>query len=61
MSDREATIDRLWEASGHGTRREDVVAAFEAGEASARAERALCEYCGRELLPPKCSVCDNDE
>lgn len=29
--DREQTIDKLWESSNHGTRREDVVAAFEAG------------------------------
>lgn len=29
--DREKIIDALWERSGHGTQREDVVAAFEAG------------------------------
>lgn len=33
---REQTIERLWEDSGHGTRREDVVAAYEAGEAAER-------------------------
>jgi hypothetical protein len=29
--DRDDIIDKLWENSNHGTRREDVVAAFEAG------------------------------
>ena len=30
----DAVIDRLWERSGHGTRREDVVAAYQAGKAA---------------------------
>jgi hypothetical protein len=34
--DREQTIDRLWEASNHGTRREDVARAYEAGVAAER-------------------------
>lgn len=29
-----ATIDQLWENAGHGTRREDIEAAYEAGRAS---------------------------
>lgn len=40
MKDREATIMRLWELSGHGARREDVEAAYEAGVA---ASVQLCE------------------
>lgn len=32
-------IDELWERSGHGTQREDIVAAYEAGAA---AEREAC-------------------
>ena len=39
--DREKTIDDLWERSNHGTRREDVVAAYEAGAASEREAWAL--------------------
>lgn len=37
--DKEKVIDDLWERSNHGTRREDVVAAYEAG---AVAEREAC-------------------
>jgi hypothetical protein len=33
---KDETIDRLWESSNHGTRREDIVAAYEAGERAAR-------------------------
>jgi len=33
---REQTIDRLWERAAHGTRREDVQAAYEAGAADER-------------------------
>ena len=36
---KDETIDKLWEQSNHGTRREDVVAALEAGAA---AEREAC-------------------
>lgn len=28
---RDQTIDQLWESAGHGTRREDIAAAFSAG------------------------------
>jgi hypothetical protein len=37
MEDKEQTIYRLWENSGHGTRREDVEAAYLAGQAAANA------------------------
>ncbi len=41
-----ATIERLWETSNHGTRREDVEAAFVAG---ALAEREACAALCEEL------------
>jgi hypothetical protein len=34
-ADRDAEIDALWERSNHGTMREDIAAAYEAGETSA--------------------------
>lgn len=37
----EETIDKLWEQSNHGTRREDVVAAFNAGAESEREANKL--------------------
>lgn len=37
--DKEQTIEDLWEKSNHGTQRQDVVAAYEAG---AKAEREAC-------------------
>ncbi len=33
---KDQTINALWENAGHGTRREDVVAAYEAGVAAER-------------------------
>jgi hypothetical protein len=33
LSSKDEEIDRLWERSGHGTRREDIVAAWNAGAA----------------------------
>lgn len=39
MDDKDKTIDALWERSNHGTQREDVVRAYEAGQA---AERLTC-------------------
>lgn len=32
-----SSLDKLWENSGHGTRREDIFAAFDAGIKSAKA------------------------
>ena len=37
-TDRESVIDKLWENSNHGTRREDVLAAYEAGRLCIKAE-----------------------
>lgn len=34
--EKQQTIDWLWENSGHGTRREDIEAAYAAGEAAER-------------------------
>ena len=36
MKSKDEVIDSLWERAGHGTRREDIVAAFEAGTAWAK-------------------------
>lgn len=39
----EAEIERLWERSGHGTERIDIVNAFMAGMANAEKRRMLAE------------------
>lgn len=36
QTDKERAIDKLWERANHGTQREDVVAAYEAGQAAER-------------------------
>lgn len=36
MSTDDKTIDAIWERSGHGTRREDIEAAFNAGQDAER-------------------------
>lgn len=38
--DKEQAIEKLWELSGHGTRREDVEAAYQAGALEARVPQA---------------------
>ena len=44
--DREEVIDKLWENSNHGTNREDIVAAYEAGKKAAEKQLKTA----RELL-----------
>lgn len=54
MSDKDQVIDKLWERSNHGTQREDIVAAYEAGAASVAADRdkykAFAEEFARRLV-----------
>lgn len=44
------TIDQLWERAGHGTRREDIEAAYLAGMEAERAERDRTMVRGSGLL-----------
>lgn len=41
MDDKDKVIDALWERSNHGTQREDVVRAYEAGAAAERERLAI--------------------
>jgi hypothetical protein len=53
--DKDQVIEKLWENSGHGTRRQDVEAAYEAGAA---AERERCaKLCEQEI----CACCWDDD
>jgi hypothetical protein len=41
--DKEQIIEKLWELAGHGTRREDIEGAYEAGALEARIPQAKWE------------------
>ena len=47
--DRKQVIERLWEDSGHGTRRKDIEAAYDAGASSSNAACGAWVTCAARL------------
>lgn len=56
MSSRNEIIDSLWERSYHGTRREDIEAAYEAGRNAAIAESVERGWIGPQYADDYCAA-----
>jgi hypothetical protein len=67
QTDREKTIEKLWQNSGHGTRWADVAAAYDAGVAAerirwqepTRMDCASCEHVGSKQFGV-CTGCERE-